>query len=230
MKTRIYFFLKNYLGFTGRESRGFVLVVPVIFLLYLIPILYEWVLQTRNADIYREYLIKVDSLQMAGWIPLVSKMDYNKNSIQDTTKKISAYQKPKSPVLTKIPFTEADSVELQIVPGIGKTLAGRIVKFRENLGGLHQKDQLLEVYGLQSEVLDRIFEFFDFKPGVSKKLNLNQADVKALSNHPYITFGAAKVIVAYRDQHGHFSSPDDLLKIKIFNEEWLARLRPYLEL
>jgi competence protein ComEA len=229
MKTRIYYFLKNYLGFTGRESRGFVLVVPVIFVLYLIPIFYDWVLQNRNADIYKEYLIKMDSLQNAGWIPLISNMETELRIVQDTSKKFPSYQKPNNPGLTKISFTEADSVELQVVPGIGQTMAGRIVKFRENLGGLHQKEQLLEVYGLQPEVLDRIFEYFDFNSGVSRKLPVNQADVKSLSNHPYITFGAAKVIVAYRDQHGPFSTADDLLKIRIFNEEWLARIRPYLE-
>jgi DNA uptake protein ComE-like DNA-binding protein len=37
------------------------------------------------------------------------------------------------------------------------------------------------------------------------------------------------VIVAYREQHGLYTQADDLLKIKIFNEEWLERLKPYLE-
>lgn len=147
---------------------------------------------------------------------------------QDTLKKLSTYKKPKDPDLTSMDFSEADSIVLQIVPGIGNVLAGRIIKYRESLGGFHQEQQIMEVYGVTEEVAQRVFEYFSFTPEIRHPLKINELEAGELAEHPYINYGPAKVIVAFRKQHGHFETADDLLKIKIFNEEWLARLRPYL--
>ncbi len=230
MKAKLYFFLKSYFGFSQRESRGLVIVFPVIFLIYLFPSVYDWMLTKKNEQQYEQYLEKIDSLIQAGWQPYKSNLNFSNLTFnQDTSKNRTNYQRPKSPQLNKLLFNEADSIVLQIVPGIGQTMAGRVVKFRENIGGIHHKDQLLEVYGMTPEVLERVFEYFEFHPEIFRKLAINQSDVSSLAQHPYINYGAAKVIVAYREQHGSYTQADDLLKIKIFNEEWLERLKPYLE-
>lgn len=185
--------------------------------------------QKRHQAVYEDYLSQVDSLIQAGWEPLQVNILENGNS-QDTTKAVTT-ARPRTPVgLRKINFSEADSVELQIVPGIGQTLAGRIVKFRENIGGLYSKEQLLDVYGMKEETVEKIFDFFEFRPGIHAKLAINELDVNSLAKHPYINYGAAKVIVAYRDQHGPYRSAEDLLRIKIFTQEWLDRIKPYLDL
>jgi DNA uptake protein ComE-like DNA-binding protein len=227
---KFYFFLKSYFGFSKRESRGFVLVIPALVILYLIPSGYDLMLRKKNKDKYLAYSLKIDSLITAGWKPAQSNFQsLSLSSPSDTIKKPNTYQKPKSPQLNKLSFSEADSVVLQVVPGIGQTMAGRVVKFRDNIGGLYSKDQLLEVYGMTPEVMERVFEYFEFEPGIKNKIQINQADVNTLAKHPYINYGSAKVIVAFREQHGPYQSSDDLLKIKIFNEEWLVRLKPYLE-
>ena len=230
MKSKIYFFLRSYFGFSQRESRGLVLVFPAIFLLYLIPSGYNRLLQHQNKIQYEKYIQMADSLVQAGWKPYQPGYFINDtDSGQDTVRKKQQYQRPKSPQFNKLDFSEADSIILQVVPGIGQTMAGRVVKFRENIGGIHKKEQLLDVYGMTPEVLDNIFEYFEFKPGIIRKLQINKMDIASLAKHPYITYGAAKVIVAYREQHGHYSRAEDLLHIKIFNEEWLSRIKPYLE-
>ncbi|EPA00547.1 hypothetical protein A33Q_0020 [Indibacter alkaliphilus LW1] len=230
MKARIYFFLKTYFGFTKRESRGFILIVPVFLLLYFVPDFYGRLVQKQNKEIYEEYQQVIDSMVQAGFLHY--KPDFVKeNSLlpQDTLKKKDDFPKRASPKLNRLNFNEADSVTLQVVPGIGQTLAGRIVKFREGMGGMLYKEQLLEVYGLKQEVMERIFDYFEFQPGIFRLLDINHAEVAEIAKHPYVNYGAAKVIVAYRDQHGPYSNAEDLLKIKIFNEEWLDRLRPYLK-
>lgn len=222
--------MKSYFGFSKRESKGFVLVIPALIILYLIPSVYDLVLRKKNEAQYLAYSHKIDSLITAGWKPAQSNFQSPSLSSQsDTVKKPYTYQKPKSPQLNKMSFSEADSVVLQIVPGIGQTMAGRVVKFRDNIGGLYSKDQLLEVYGMTPEVMEKVFEYFEFEPGIKNKIQINQADVNTLAKHPYINYGSAKVIVAFREQHGPYQSSDDLLKIKIFNEEWVNRLKPYLE-
>lgn len=149
--------------------------------------------------------------------------------INDTIKKAVLVSRQRNPGFNKLDFNEADSVVLQIVPGIGQTMASRIVKFRENLGGLHLKEQLLDVYGMTPELVEKLFDHFEFSPGVTRMIPINQVSVQDLAKHPYISYGAAKVIIAYREQHGAYRRPDDLLQIKIFNQEWVDRLAPYLE-
>ena len=131
--------------------------------------------------------------------------------------------------ILRLPFSQADSVVLQIVPGIGALTAGRIIKHRESLGGFIQIAQLNEVYGLKPETIPIIWEYFDFDPGIKKKISINTVELEDLSKHPYITFQEAKVLIAFRKQHGTFSGPRDLLKIKIFKEEWVMKLAPYLQ-
>jgi competence protein ComEA len=230
MKSRLFYFLKSYFGFTRRESNGFILVLPALIILYSIPSVYGLWIKSKSEEQFQLYLEKVDSLMEAGYRP------YEKTSLiqsdswnQDTTKSIKNYQRVKPPEFNTMDFSEADSVVLQVVPGIGATMAGRIIKFRDNIGGIYEKDQLLDVYGMTPEVMDRIFEYFVFKPGIHRKLPINISDISTLAKHPYISYGAAKVIVAYREQHGNYREAEDLLKIKIFNQEWVSRLEPYLE-
>ncbi|WP_186754753.1 ComEA family DNA-binding protein [Echinicola salinicaeni] len=236
MKKRIFYFLKNYLGFTKRESRGFLLVVPVLFLLAWIPKGLEWY-WARDADKkYEKYMNMV-----AAKIGTADDEDILLEEGQVSTDVTSSivfesdtarWEKPKSEheLINKIDFSEADSSLLQIVPGIGKTLAARIVKYREQLGGMYAKSQLLEVYGLKEEVAKGIFEYFVFNPEVTSKIDINQVSVNELAGHPYVKYGEAKVIIAYREQHGDYQSLDDVLDIKIFTKDWLDRLRPYLTL
>lgn len=231
MVRRLQYFLKIYFGFSRRESRGFLMVFPVLALLYLIPVIYNRMLKFANQEDYKAYLEQVDIL-LASANPdssanVISK--WHKAFGQDTAQKLNIYIKPKEPQLNLMDFSEADSIVLQVVPGIGQVLAGRIVKYREKLGGMHSEQQLLEVYGITEEVANRVFEYFPLTPLIRQKLQVNELDAAELAEHPYIPFGHAKVIVAYRKQHGNYQHAEDLLKIKIFNEEWLDRLRPYLE-
>ncbi|MFD2202461.1 ComEA family DNA-binding protein [Shivajiella indica] len=230
MKSRLFYFLKSYFGFTRRESRGFILVVPSLILLYAAPSVYGLMIKKKSDKQFDLYMERVDSLIQAGFTPFDKKSPIQVHfGNLDSTKRKSSFQPVKKSELNTLDFNEADSIVLQIVPGIGATMAGRIIKFRDNIGGIYEKDQLLEVYGMTPEVLDRVFEYFVFKPGVIRKLSINDSDISALAKHPYISYGAAKVIVAYREQHGNYTKAEDLLKIKIFNQEWVSRLEPYLE-
>lgn len=209
------------------------LLLPVLLFLYLIPVVYNRLLKHTNQEDYKLYLEQVDQLLASGPFhpDSLSKayVSLHKTNDQDSTQRVKIYVKPKEPALNLMEFSETDSIVLQVVPGIGEVLAGRIIKYREGLGGMHQEKQLLEVYGITQEVADRVFEYFPLGSLISRRLKINELEAADLATHPYINFGHAKVIVAYRKQHGPYQNPDDLLKIRIFNEEWLARLRPYLQ-
>lgn len=225
MTSKFFYWLKSYLGFSRKESRGFLLLLPFLGLLVIGPTFIRQIKASNSQGFHEKFIFQIDSMEKAGVI-LVKSPGPLFNP-QDTVKK-SALDKQLENI-QRIPFSEVDSIVLQIVPGIGPGSAGRIIKYRENLGGFHSIYQLSEVYGMKPETIELMWEFFEFNPFIFRKIKLNQITIEEISSHPYVTYGEAKVIVAYRNQHGNFRAVEDLLKIRIFKEEWIKKLAPYLD-
>ena len=224
MWQRIFFWTKIHLGFSAKESRGFLLLVPFLMVLVAASQVLAWAKNQKASVTYQQYLDEVDSLEKAGFLLSVSPLPtFN---VLDTITR--SHSTKVSERIQRLPFSETDSVLLQIVPGIGALTAGRIVKHREKLGGFIQIAQLNEVYGLKPEVIPVIWEYFDFDTSPIRKLSINRATVEELASHPYISYQEAKVVVAYRLQHGPFLQSDDLLKIRIFKVDWVNKIGPYL--
>ena len=150
-----------------------------------------------------------------------------------TKKKGAKKYEPKN-VLTvkkateKFDLNNADTSELKKIYGIGDKLALRILKYRDALGGFVDKNQLKEVYGLDSLVIQRLSENStiqnEFQP---KKINVNTASEKQLSSHPYL-YKMAKSIVSYRFQHGNFKAVEDIRNVGSIEEKSIQRIIPYL--
>ncbi|GAA0879065.1 hypothetical protein GCM10009119_20330 [Algoriphagus jejuensis] len=225
MKDRFFYWMKFYLGFSGKESRGFLVVIPFLLILGIIPGVLKFLKNRQAESTYIAYLSRLDSLENLQ-IQLVASPLPTFNP-QDTVK-LNRNQKQLDN-LNRIAFSEADSITLQIVPGVGPGTAGRIIKYREQLGGFYSRLQLLEVYGVKEELAQSLWEFFDFDPLIFRKIRINDASLDDIASHPYISYGEAKVLVAYRNQHGSFTAAADLANIKIFRMEWIEKIRPYLE-
>jgi DNA uptake protein ComE-like DNA-binding protein len=225
MRQRLFFWFKTHLGFSAKESRGFLLLIPCLLLLVGASQVLAWA-KDRNAEkLYQHYLNQVDSLERAG-VQLLSSPLPTFNP-EDTLRR--SHSAKVSDRIKRLPFSEADSVVLQIVPGIGALTAGRIIKHRENLGGYIQIDQLHEVFGLKPETIPVIWEYFDFDRVAPRRIEINTVPVEELAKHPYISYQEAKVLVAYRLQHGPYLQLDDLLKVKIFKVDWVNKIGPYLD-
>lgn len=217
--------MKVSLGFSNKESLGFVLLIPVLCLVALVPTAIRHSKSTKSAAFHVHYKEILDSLEKSGFV--LTGSPYPIFNPQDTAVTKSVQKQFES--LNRISFSEADSVTLQIVPGIGPNLAGRIIKYRESIGGFNELGQLLEVYGVKAETADLIWEYFEFEPSVFRKIKINQISQEQLSRHPYIGYSKGKVLTAYRLQHGRFDSAADLLKIKIFKAEWVQKISPYID-
>lgn len=225
MHQRLFFWFKTHLGFSAKESRGFLLLIPCLLLLVGASQVLAWA-KDRNAEKhYQHYLNQVDSLERAG-VQLLSSPLPTFNP-EDTLRR--SHSAKVSDRIKRLPFSEADSVVLQIVPGIGALTAGRIIKHRENLGGYIQIDQLHEVFGLKPETIPVIWEYFDFDRVAPRRIEINTVPVEELAKHPYISYQEAKVLVAYRLQHGPYLQLDDLLKVKIFKADWVNKIGTYLD-
>lgn len=124
----------------------------------------------------------------------------------------------------------ADTTDLKSIYGIGSVLSRRIVNYRNNLGGFVDLSQLKEIYGLKAEVIEQIHQRFYLEPDfVPAKINVNHAEEKLLTMHPYIDKKAARAIISYRMQHGKIQSADDLKKIYLLPDSIITKVLPYIE-
>ncbi|HEY1166579.1 MAG TPA: helix-hairpin-helix domain-containing protein, partial [Chitinophaga sp.] len=124
----------------------------------------------------------------------------------------------------------ADSSAWEALPGIGPTLAARLIRFREKLGGFYSIAQVAETYGLPDSTFKKIQASLRLDSGSLKKLNINQMDEKSLGQHPYIRYKLARLIVQYRNNHGPFSHPEDLYNIPLVNDSIYRKLEKYISL
>lgn len=140
-------------------------------------------------------------------------------------------KREKKPKVPAEPFdlNLADSLQLRSIFGIGAKTAARILKYRSDLGGFIRKEQLYEVWHLDSLVAEELMDqCFISQPPVIRKINPNKAGEEELMTHPYIRKGLGRLIVRYRKQHPHYTKAEDLLGIRLFRPEQLEKLRPYL--
>jgi competence protein ComEA len=158
----------------------------------------------------------------------ISLPEKNERKFEDKNSTVKKHRKPHVP--SSFNLNLADTAQLKTIYGIGPVLASRIVRFREKLGGFVKREQLGEVYGLDSAAVRRLcnvaFITSDFIP---KKINMNVADETELSAHPYIKRPMAGAIVAYRFQHGNFSRVEDLRKLSLLKAEDIDKILPYLK-
>lgn len=93
----------------------------------------------------------------------------------------------------------ADSTALLDLPGIGPYFAGKIVSYRESLGGYSTKEQLMEIYHFDREKYDGLKDLITCTPAKPLAIwTLPEAD---LARHPHISKSEAHSIVLYRQHH-----------------------------
>jgi competence protein ComEA len=132
----------------------------------------------------------------------------------------------KAPVVVDI--NKADSAQLDEIKGIGGAFANRILKYRERLGGFYKKEQLMEVYGLDSTKYAEIEGQVSVSAVPLKMININTATFNDMKSSPYLSYKQINAIIQYRKQHGNYSNPSDLKKIVILNQQLIDKITPYI--
>ncbi len=127
-----------------------------------------------------------------------------------------------------ISLNTSDTTEWKKVPGIGSSYSSRIVKYRALLGGFNSKVQLLEVYGIDSEMYSRISRYITEDSNFTK-IKINELEFKDLLRHPYLNYSQVQAIVNLRDKKGNITSINELSMFDEFTNEDIERLKPYLE-
>lgn len=126
-----------------------------------------------------------------------------------------------------IDINRAQADGWQQLPGIGPARAQRILRYRELLGGFHSAQQVGETYGLPDSVFERILPLLR-ESAVTRPLYVNRGQAEELAAHPYLPRTQAVILVRYRDNHGPFTSVEDLKNVRAISTETLDKLLPYL--
>ena len=127
-----------------------------------------------------------------------------------------------------VKINSADSMQWLALPGIGPALTRRILLFRDKIGGFYAVDQVAEVYGLPDSVFQLIRPILVLDKEPWGIIAINEASLEELASHPYIKKTLAAVLIRYREEHGKFSALEDLRKVHLVNDDFLVRIRPYL--
>lgn len=177
----------------------------------------------RAEDLKKMYVVSPDQYQKL--LPYIDIQSSASDSLFKQVYKKAAAARP-VPVLVEV--NTADTLELDRIRGIGPAFARRIVKYRERLGGFYRKEQLLEVFGLDSVKFEEIKDQVHVDASVIRKLNVNTAGFEELRFCPYLKYNQINAILQYRKQHGNYANIADLKKVVILTPQVLEKLEPYL--
>lgn len=126
-----------------------------------------------------------------------------------------------------INLNTADTTALMSLPLIGSGRARAIVAYRERLGGYIRIAQLQELRAIPDSVYQLIVGRVVCDSLPLRKLRINFLPADSL-RHPYLSKQLARLIVNYRDQHGHFRGTEELLRLPLADAEILRKLAPYI--
>src|SRR3546814_5149181 len=94
-----------------------------------------------------------------------------------------------------VEINTADSAAFIPLRGIGPVLSARIVKYRERLGGFHVVEQLLEVYGMDTNAFRNFRSCLRVDRSLVEMIDLNRAGYRELSRLPYWSSSQINVVL-----------------------------------
>ena len=248
---KIKFWFRTVFGFNQTEINGFIILSIILVLLVVAPFFVSKILSNKsnsssaNDDkILKELIAKAEDYKQ---------QQFEKKSISKPNYKSFKETKSEKPIhviksegeqlneskpnwipnkykreITPFDINLSDTTQFKQIKGIGSKLSARIIKYRNKLGGFYTTNQLKEVWGIDSNLINENAKYFLLNQPKLNIINLDTSGVKTLIKHPYIDYKKAISIVNYRKQHGNYKSVKDLEKLHLLKKEDIEKLSPYL--
>jgi competence ComEA-like helix-hairpin-helix protein len=201
--------IKNYLSVSKKEWNGMVVLVILIVLILAAP----YVFQLFRKD------TTINPKELDNAIAVLG-------HAKPSTEGGMAYKKAAPGVV--IELNTADSAKLTELTGIGPSFARRIISYRDRLGGFIRKEQLKEVFGLDSEKYAGMKAQVSVNASQIKKIPINTVTFEQLGRFPYLSYKQMNAIIQFREQHGEYESLSDLKNIAIMDDATLEKIKPYI--
>jgi len=156
-------------------------------------------------------------------------VERNQNMQLSTSRDTRLFAKKSKYILTSTDINLAVKEDLKTINGIGEKLSERIIKYRSKLQGFSTLNQLYEVWGLDTEVVDKLLLVFKVinLPNI-KKINLNTVSFRELLKNPYLDYELCKKIFEYKDEVAELQDISELKNIIGFPLDLYDRIVLYL--
>ena len=156
-------------------------------------------------------------------------VERNQNIQSSTSRDTRLFAKKSKYILTSTDINLAVKEDLKTINGIGEKLSERIIKYRSKLQGFSKLNQLYEVWGLDTEVVDKLLLIFKVVnlPNI-KKINVNTVSFRELLKNPYLDYELCKKIFEYKDEVAELQDISELKNIIGFPLDLYDRIVLYL--
>ena len=155
--------------------------------------------------------------------------DYDNNDQQATSQKNAVKFYKKAAPSEIIEINTADSAKLTELHGIGPSFARRIIGYRQRLGGFYKKEQLKEVFGMDSMTYASLAPQVSVNVARIKKININTVTFDELSHFPYLSYKQMNAVIRFREEHGDYESINDIDNVAIIDKATLRKIKSYLK-
>ena len=187
----------------------------------------------KPEDLKKIYgLTTEEAEQLMPFVTVNSGQKQSLSQTQNNDKTKPSFVKPKQ---QPIDVNTATAEQWKSLPMIGDVLSNRIVKYRDKMGGFTSLEQVKKTYGLSDSAYQIILPYLRLSlaktnPQISllQKININTATADQLKTNPSIPSEVAEAIVVFRQQHGKYSSVNDIKKIVFIKDELFQKIAPFL--
>lgn len=138
-------------------------------------------------------------------------------------------EKVEIPETVLVELNSTDSVILLTLNGIGPSFAGRIIRYRDRLGGFYKPEQLLEIKGMDSLRYNGIRDQISTDPALISQMDLNSVAFKEMLKHPYFEYYLVKAIFQKKDELKGFDSVGQIKSLSVMYEELYDKISHYLK-
>lgn len=232
---------KAYFFFTKGERRGVIALLLIASLFLLVRVLLANRYEGSSADTVEEPF--VSSAEDGGRSLSLSKCPLGEDAVSERSLSLSKGPNSETREFKRstrtsrrsaktdemVELNSADTTRLKMLRGIGSGYAKMIVTYREKLGGFYKAEQLLEVYKFPDETYQKIKHQLSVDTTLIRKIKINEATVKQLKSHPYISYYQALSIVENRELQPamRYNSLYDMVVDEDLKEEDILRVAPY---
>ncbi|HRY32853.1 MAG TPA: helix-hairpin-helix domain-containing protein [Bacteroidales bacterium] len=230
-------FIKDYLSFSSGERRGILIISVLIVITLLVPGVYRMLARHDTANIEAAFRASGLFVVPAFADTLEDTVKHNDHghhayqlNVQSGHSVAKSFIAPQKQAVHMIELNAADSLDLLSLPGIGPYFAGKILRYREKLGGYNDVRQLTEIRGMDSLKLLWLIRYVRVDVSLLRKMNVNVADFKQLMRHPYGGYHFAKSLIRFREQYGQITDLDELIKSGLIPDSLINKVLPYLEI
>ncbi|MDR2084863.1 MAG: helix-hairpin-helix domain-containing protein [Bacteroidales bacterium] len=202
--------MKEYLFFSKTDRRNIVMLSIIIILLSVFRMLYSNYQSKKEFLKYEKMIVElplpeqeIKEQVLPRTKELQNIMPSNEHPKQEKVKQVPVKEIP-----LLVELNSVDSAGLLPLAGIGQVFAGRIIYYRDRLGGFYCKRQLLEIKYFTEEMYDKLKNNITIDTSRINKLAINKLEFKDILRHPYIDYDMTKIIVNNRAKM-YFTSIED---------------------